>query len=197
MPIVKPLKMSRELRLKITSFFDFWRKKHEFIYGLDLSKRDYEIHVLLWASLDALSILWSENFGKEVCKNKNKRRIFDAFLVQYGDNIFQFASLPDIWDRVDQKNTRISKDRELSQDVSACLQTIGDRQTPTHVSNRQLRQTSDDWSMRGVVDFVLRKYPLVVQKSRPESIDSHRKAGKAQIRTLKPRKYVGNCLNLP
>lgn len=144
--------MTEELRWRITTFFDYWRQRHAFIRDLDFSRHNHEANVLIWASLDALSNLWAENIGKEQCKNKGKsqRLIFDAFLSHYGGDVFQIVSLPDVWSRVDR-----CKQLELPKDVCQFLSTIGERQTPTFLSQRQLRHSSDDWSLDAIITAVL------------------------------------------
>lgn len=78
------------LEWRITTFFDYWRKRHSFINNLDFSNHNHEANVLLWASIDALSNLWANNIGKDQCKNKGKRLIFDAFLANYGSKLFHY-----------------------------------------------------------------------------------------------------------
>jgi len=56
--------MDEELRWRITTFFNYWRQRYEFIRDLDFKKNNHEANVLLWAPFDALSNLWVENIGK-------------------------------------------------------------------------------------------------------------------------------------
>lgn len=149
--------MNEELHWRITTFFDYWRQRHLFIRDLDFRKHNHEANVLIWASLDALSNLWAENIGKEECRDiKNRKRlIFDSFLFRYGSDIFQLVSLPDIWNRIDCGNI----DQKISQDVFQLLSKIGERQSPTFLNERQLRQSSDDWSLAQIVSTVLERYP--------------------------------------
>lgn len=153
--------MNEELRWRITTFFNFWRQRHAFIRDLDFSKHNHEANVLLWASLDALSNLWAENIGKRQCKNKGKRLIFDAFLSHYGGDVFQIVSLPDVWSRVDRGNIEVDRCKQLKlpEDVCQFLSRIGGRQTPTFLSQRQFRHSSDDWSLEAIVTAVLENYP--------------------------------------
>lgn len=126
--------MDEELQWRITTFFNYWRQRYEFIRDLDFRKNNHEANVLLWASLDALSNLWAENIGKKQCVGKmGKRLIFDAFLARYGGEIFQVVSLPDIWNRVDRGDiwTDRQKKETLSEEVCKFLSKIGDRRTPT------------------------------------------------------------------
>ena len=154
--------MNEELHWRIVTFFNCWRQRYSFIRDLDCGKHNYEANVLIWASLDALSNLWAENIGKEECRNmKNRKRlIFDAFLSLYGGDVFQLVSLPDIWNRVDGGHI----DQKIPQGIFQLLSKIGERQSPTFLNERQLRQSSDDWSLAQVVAAVLEKYPTANQE---------------------------------
>ena len=115
---------------------------------------------MLWASLDALSNLWAENIGKKQCGNKGKRLIFDAFLARYGGEVFQIVSLPDIWNRVDRGDIWADrqKKKNIPEDVCKFLSRIGNRQTPTFIEERQVRRSSDDWSLDTNITTTLRDY---------------------------------------
>jgi hypothetical protein len=153
--------MDEELQWRITAFFNYWRQRYEFIRDLDFKKNNHEANVLLWASLDALSNVWAENIGENQCGKKGKRLIFDAFLARYGGEIFQIVSLPDIWNRVDRGDvwTDRQKKGKLPEDVCKFLRTIGDRRTPTLIEERQLRRSSDDWSLDAIITATLRDCP--------------------------------------
>jgi len=159
--------MNEDLQLRITMFFDYWRGRYNFINNLDKTKHYHEANVLLWASLDALSNLWAENIGKEKCRKrilKGKRIIFDAFLAEYGGDLFKTVSLSDVWYRVDQGNVWIDQKNKLklSDDVSTFLSKIGGRQTPPFIDIKeqgQTRQTSDDLSLDEIINTTLGKYP--------------------------------------
>lgn len=134
------------------------RKSH--INNLDKTKHSHEANVLLWESFDALSNLWAKNIGEEECSKRNiktKRLIFDAFLARYGGDLFKIVSLPDVWDRVDQKKTQ-----KLSDDVSKFLGKIGGRQTFPSIDikdQRTTRQTSDDLYLDDLINATLAEYP--------------------------------------
>ena len=152
--------MDEKLRQRITGFFEYWRKRYAFIRDLDFKKHDHEANVLLWAGLDALSNLWAENIGKKQCGNKGKRLIFDAFLARYGGELFQIVSLPDVWNRVDQGYIWADREkRKLPEDVCKFLSRIGERRTPTFIEERQVRHSSDDWSLDTIITTTLRDYP--------------------------------------
>ena len=154
--------MDEKLRWRITTFFKYWRQRYEFIRDLDLKKNNDEANVLLWASLDALSNLWTKNIRKKQCGGKkSKRLIFDAFLAHYGGEVFQIVSLPDIWNRVDQGDiwTDRQKKEKLSEEVCNFLSKIGDRRTPTLTDERQFRHSSDDWSLDAIITATVRDCP--------------------------------------
>jgi hypothetical protein len=108
---------------------------------------------LIWASLDALSSIWSKHLGKDQCENKSKRLIYDEFLAHYGGEVFQVVSLPDVWKRVDLRNTRTNQKNtsELPDDVFKFLENVGNRQAPSEINSRQNRTYSDDWSLDMIV----------------------------------------------
>ncbi len=153
--------MDAEFLWRITTFFKYWRQRYEFIHNLDFNKNSHEANVLLWASFDALSTFWAESIGKKQCGKKGKRLIFDAFLALYGGEIFQIVSLPDIWNRVDRGDiwTDKKKKEKLPEDVCKFLSKIGDRRTPTLVEERQLRHSSDDWSLDASITATLKDCP--------------------------------------
>lgn len=159
--------MDEELRRRIVTFFKYWTQRYAFIHDLDFSKHNHEANVLLWASLDALSNLWAENIGKKQGGNKGKRLIFDAFLARYGGELFQIVSLPDVWNRVDRGDVWVDRHKKLKlpKDVCTFLGKIGERRTPTVIEERQVRQSSDDWSLETIIAAVLRNYP---ETNRPE-----------------------------
>jgi hypothetical protein len=151
--------MDEELRLRITTFFQYWRQRYEFIHDLDIKKNNHEANVLLWASFDALSNLWEQNIGKKQCRGKKgKRLIFDSFLAHYGGEIFQIVSLADIWNRVDRENISkpSQKTKKLSKDVYDFLSKIGDRPIPTLIEEHRLPRSSDDWSLEDIEKHQLR-----------------------------------------
>jgi len=158
--------MDEELRWRITTFFNYWRQRYEFLRNLDFKKNNHEANVLLWASLDALSNLWAENIGEKQCRKnkgsrkKEKRLIFDAFLARYGGEIFQIVSLPDIWNRVDRGDIWIDwqKKEKLPEDVCEFLSKIGDRRTPT-IEECVFRHSSDDWSLDAIITATLKDCP--------------------------------------
>lgn len=150
--------MNEELQWQIASFFDYWRKRHTFIRDLDFIKYSHEANVLLWASLDALSNLWAGNIGKGQCSSTGKRIIFDAFLAGYGGDFFQLVSLPDVWNRIDQGNLQISGTK-LPHELCDFLKNIGGRCIPTALEERQIRLTSDDWSLDKIIAEALVTYP--------------------------------------
>lgn len=153
--------MDEELKWRIKTFFNYWRQRHAFIRDLDLVRYNHEANVLLWAHIDALSNLWAENIGKEQCRKKGKRIIFDAFLARYGGELFQIVSLPDIWNRVDRGDVWVNKQKKLklSEDVCKFLSAIGGRRTPTFTDEHQPRHSSDDWSMDAIITATLVDYP--------------------------------------
>jgi hypothetical protein len=153
--------MDEDLRWRITTFFNYWRQRYEFIRDLDFQKNNHEANVLLWASFDALSNYWAENIVEKQCRKKGKRLIFDAFLARYGGEIFQIVSLPDIWNRVDRGDvwTDRQKKEKLPEDVCKFLSKIGDRRTPTLSEEHQLRHSSDDWSLDEIITAALRDCP--------------------------------------
>ena len=157
--------MDAKLEWQIATFFQYWRKRLEFIQDLDHSRHNYEANVLIYAALDALSNLWSKNIGKVECADiKNRKRlIFDAFLALYGGDIFQVVSLPDIWSRVDRGDTSMNK-KPLPTDVVHLLTEIGGRQKTTFLSERQFRQSSEDWSLKQIADTALTEYPTTDRK---------------------------------
>lgn len=153
--------MDEKLQWRILAFFNYWRERYEFIRGLDLVKHNHEANVLLWASFDALSNLWAGNIGKEQCRKKGKRLVFDAFLARYGGEIFQIVSLPDIWSRVDQGDiwTNRQKKEKLPEYLCEFLSKVGDRRTPTFIDERQYRHSSDDWSLDAIITTIMSDYP--------------------------------------
>jgi len=156
--------MDSRLEWRIIAFFQYWRRRLDFIQKLDFNKNNHEANVLIYAALDALSNLWAEHIGREDCIDiKGKRSIFDAFLSHYGGEVFQIVSLPDIWNRVDQGNTSVGK-TSLPQDVICFLREVGDRQKPTFLDERQFRQSSDDWQLSCIINTVLAEYPTTDYK---------------------------------
>jgi hypothetical protein len=153
--------MDEKLRSRITDFFNYWSQRYEFIRNLDFKNNNHEANVLLWASLDALSNLWAKNIGKNQCVKKGNRLIFDAFLARYGGEVFQIVSLPDIWNRVDRGDiwAERQKKKKLPEDVCKFLSRIGERRTPTFIEERQVRHSSDDWSLDTIITTTLRDYP--------------------------------------
>lgn len=145
--------MNEELKLRIEVFFDYWRQRHAFIRNLDFINYGHEANVLLWASLDALSNLWSENIGKEQCRGKGKRIIFDAFLAHYGGDLFQLVSLPDVWNRIDRNDICLDQKSglKLPENVCAFLREVGGRRIPSVKEERQNRFVSDDWRMDEII----------------------------------------------
>jgi hypothetical protein len=149
------------MECRIRGFFDYWRERHAFINNLDLSKHNHEANVLLSAHLDALSNLWAKNIGKEQCdkkniKKENKRLVFDAFLANYGGELFQIVSLPDLWNRIE----RDPKQLNLPKDVCVFLEKVGERRTHTIRETRKNRQTSDDLNFNEIINKTLKSYPI-------------------------------------
>ncbi len=156
--------MDEELRYRITTFFDYWRKRYLFINNLDFNNYSHEANVLIWASLDALSNLWAKNIGKEQCGKAGNRVVFDAFLARYGGDFFQLVSLPDVWHRIDEEDIELDKKGKvkLSQDVCLFLKNIGGRLTSPNIKpleERQIRSVSDDWRMDKIITEIQVKFP--------------------------------------
>ncbi len=153
--------MNEELQWRITTFFKYWKERHEFICDLNLDRHRHEANVLLWGHIDALSNLWAKNIGREQCGKRGKRIIFDAFLARYGGESFQIISLPDIWNRVDRGDVWVNQKKQLklSGDVCEFLKTIGGRRDPTPTEERLFRQSRDDLSLDAIITATLAKYP--------------------------------------
>jgi hypothetical protein len=127
---------SGTLEWRTRAFFDYWRRRRNFIEGLDLKENIHEANVLLWAAIDALSNLWGRNLGRNHVAINSKRVVFDAFLARYGGDYFQLVSLPDVWHRA-------SCHPEGSPvEYRSLCQTIG-RSTPDP-NGKLNRHTSDD-----------------------------------------------------
>ena len=153
--------MDQDLSSRIKGFFDYWKKRYEFIDSLNFNEYSHEANVLIWASLDALSNVWAENIGKEECNKLGQRMIFEAFLARYGGELWQLVSLPDVWKRIDDGNVSINKEK-LPNDVCRSLQTIGGRcfsPDLTDLEQRRNRSISDDWKMDKIINEILNNHP--------------------------------------
>lgn len=151
--------MDAQLQFNITTFFDYWRKRYEFINSLDRRQHSHEAYVLLLASLDALSNIWKAHIGKNEC-GKGKRIIFDTFLARYGGQIFQRVALPDVWHRADQGNVwaDCKKNRKFPEEVKLFLTGVGNRQLPPQM-DRSKRQSSQDFTLEEIMSTFLKSHP--------------------------------------
>jgi hypothetical protein len=162
--------MNKYLKGRITNFFDYWRQRHLFIHDLDLINNKHEANVLLWASLDALSSFWSQNIGREKCKNKGCRLVFDAFLAHYGGELFQIISLPDLWSRIDRGDVVFDKktNQKLPEDMCVFFGKIGERQIiqEWEPANWHIRQISDDQRMDKIITEAVKSCTLIKEEDK-------------------------------
>ncbi|AMA08817.1 DUF29 family protein [Picosynechococcus sp. PCC 73109] len=163
---------------QISSFFDYWRKRAQFIQQLiEQNPREnrHEVEVLIWAALDALSNLWAESeLGKRELGNKSLggRVYFDAFLANYGGDTFQLISLPDVWYRVEIGATAIQEKKcnrpEIKLPLEVCeflkyfarpeldYAKLKDLEFPWQRFNRQ---TTDDINLGDLLVQLLNNFP--------------------------------------
>jgi hypothetical protein len=144
---------NREWRTK--NFFDYWRKRLDFIRKLSIPEDSHEANVLVWAAIDALANLWAKGLGKGSAPS-GKREIFDAFLARYGGDPFQRVSLPDVWHRA-EKGTIDS----IPAEVVRVLLTVRGRRMPIFVERRQLRSADNDPDLVSLVEEVVAACPAV------------------------------------
>ena len=164
--------IDKYIEYQISSFFDCWRKRTQFIKNLmdqNLKENRYEIEVLIWASFDALSNLWAES--KLGTRQLSQRIRFDNFLANYGGETFQLISLPDIWHRIEIGEIILEKDnkknvvKELSQETCDFLRYIHrprlnytklkDLEFPWQRVNRQI---TDDVKLEDLLTQLLNKF---------------------------------------
>lgn len=147
--------MSEEREWRAKTFFDYWRRRLDFIRSLDLSEHSHEANVLVWAAMDALANLWAGSLGKGTTPS-GLREKFDAFLARYGGDPFQRVSLPDVWYRA-EKGSGVS----ISADAIKFLQTVGGRRKPTFVEQRQHRSVEQDPDIISLAEEVIANCPGV------------------------------------
>jgi len=159
--------MDEYLAWRIKTFFSFWRERLDFIQSLDLNKNYYEVNVIIWASIDALSNTWkrSDIRKKQSFPSKNgqgSRIIFNLFLEEYGGKTFSYVSLPDLWDRIDSSNTE--KERKHFSDypvVKELLGRVGNRKEPDTITRHLIRSVNDDQPIDSICREVVRQFPDV------------------------------------
>lgn len=151
--------MDGDLLFRITSFFDFWRRRVFFIEKLDYQTNNYEANILIWSCLDALSNLWEKEIGKDKCEDfsQSKRLIFGEFLSHYYPDIFNQVSLPHIWNRLeplDDKKPQIKIDKfTLPKNIISLLANIKRSQKSETGEIRKTRNITDDLP----IDVVLKE----------------------------------------
>ncbi|NEQ66146.1 MAG: hypothetical protein F6K21_11700 [Symploca sp. SIO2D2] len=150
---------------EINTFFDYWKKRQEFINNLDLHKNRHEAYVLLLSHLDGLSNIWVEKIGKDKCRDFSRRKglIFDAFLSDYGGNLFQLVSLPHVWNRVQNNNQNNDLNKILPEEVREFLKNFR-RQPVSGLSSKDKavrRNIYEDLCLEDIGNTILKKYPHV------------------------------------
>lgn len=157
---------------QISSFFAYWKKRIQFIQNLidqNYKENRHEIEVLIWAAFDALSNLWAES---ELGNKKSSQRVrFDTFLTNYGGEMFQLISLPDIWHRVEeglvilQENKENKPEIKLSPEICEFLKyfdrpqldypNLKDLEFPWQRLNRQI---TDDVDLEDLLTQLLKNF---------------------------------------